>query len=102
MDENKKFNNYLQDFKQLSTKEKQDVIFKQLKVLATISNDYCKEIGSNNEIILNKELIDINNGEYNIDDYLEAIITLISSIQNSFCDFHDKMTDIINNITKNL
>lgn len=102
MNENDKFNKYMTDFKTKSTSEKKQIVFKQLKLLASITNDYCKEIGSDNEIIINKELLDLNNKDYNLDDYLEALVTLISSIQNSFCDFHDRMIDIVNQIKRNM
>ena len=50
----------------------------------------------NNDILLNKELLDLKSEEYTQDDFSEALITYINSIQNSLNDFvdgFDKITD---------
>jgi len=95
---NNDFNTYLTDFKKLPLKEKQSVAFEQLKTLAIISNGFCKEIGADNEIIINKELTELQNSNYTEDDFAEAVVVLTNSIQNSICDFHTKMSEIIENL----
>lgn len=92
------FNEYLKDIKELPLREKQEIAFEQLKMLAVISNGFCKEIGAENEILVNKELNDLTKDNYTEDDFVEAIIVLTNSIQNSICDFHLKMSDIIDKI----
>lgn len=94
--EYKDFNEYMEFYKTQSLSEKRDIILEQLKMLASLSNDMCKELNVENELILNKELIDINKENYSEDDFLEATITLVNSIQNSICDFDLKLTDIMN------
>ena len=96
------FASYMEEFKKKTTKEKEDIIYEQLKVLTYLTNSYCKEIGSNNEIIVNKELLDLEKDDYTVDDYLEALVTLLSSVQNSFCDFHDRMINIVNEVSRNI
>ncbi len=93
------FNEYLSDIKKLPLREKQEIVFEQLKMLAAISNGFCKEIGAENEMIINKELTDLKNKNYTEDDFVEAILVLTNSIQNSICDFHLKMSDIINKLS---
>lgn len=95
----KDFNEYLSDIKKLPLREKQEIVFEQLKMLAAISNGFCKEIGAENEMIINKELTDLKNKNYTEDDFVEAILVLTNSIQNSICDFHLKMSDIINKLS---
>ena len=89
------FNDYMEKYKELSLKEKQQIMIKQLKLLASFSNTLCKEIGIDNEMILNKEIIDVEKENYTEDDFAEAGIVLVNSIQNSICDFHLKFSDII-------
>ena len=89
------FEKYLANFKKMPLKEKQMLIYDQLKMLAGLTNSFCKEINSDNEIIINNELNDLNKGDYTEDDFAEAIIVLINSIQNSVCDFHLKMSEIL-------
>ena len=53
-----------------------------------------KELNVDNELILNRELLDLNQDNYTEDDFTEAAIVLINSIQNSLCDFDLKLTTI--------
>lgn len=94
------FNEYLSDIKKLPLREKQEIVFEQLKMLAAISNGFCKEIGAENEMIINKELTDLKDKNYTEDDFVEAILVLTNSIQNSICDFHLKMSEIIENMNE--
>lgn len=89
---------YLEYFKGLSLKEKQEIIINELKMLTGLTNQMCKEIEANNEILLNKELADVNDSNYTEDDFSEAIITYICSIKNSLSDFNIKLTEISDNM----
>lgn len=82
---------YIKYFKSLSLKEKQSIILDELKMIMGLTNQMCKEIGTNNEILL-------NNYNYTEDDFSEAVITYICSIKNSLCDFNDKLTEISDNM----
>ena len=91
------FDEYMEYFKSLTLREKQGVVLDQLKLLASSSNMICKEIGSDNEVLSNKELLDMNKETYTEDDFAEAVVVLVSSIQNSICDFHIKFAEILEN-----
>lgn len=91
------FEEYMEYFKGLTLREKQGVVLDQLKLLASSSSVICKEIGSDNEVLFNKELLDMNKESYTEDDFAEAVVVLVSSIQNSICDFHLKFTEILEN-----
>lgn len=97
---NENFEDYLTEFKKLPIKEKQSIAISQLKMLAGLTNNFCKEINAENEIIVNQELNDVNKEGYTEDDFAEAIIVLTNSIQNSICDFHLKMSEIIEKINE--
>ncbi|HIS17802.1 MAG TPA: hypothetical protein IAC02_04240 [Candidatus Coprovivens excrementavium] len=94
------FNEYLSNYKKLPLKEKQEIVFEQLKMLASMTHSFCKEINAQNEIIINKELTDLKDKNYTEDDFVEAILVLTNSIQNSICDFHLKMSEIIENMNE--
>ena len=89
---------YMEYFKELSLKEKQEIIIDELKMLTGMTNKLCKEIGADNEMLLNGELADTNDPNYTEDDFSEAVITYICSIKNSICDFGNKLTEISENI----
>lgn len=91
-------NEYIEYFKKLSLKEKQSIIVDELKMLSAMTNKMCNEIDAKNEVLLSKEVVDINDGDYTEDDFSEAVITYICSIKNSLSDFSIKLTDISENI----
>lgn len=84
--EKEDFNEYINYFKTLSLKEKKSIIYEQMKILAGFTNNLCNELNVKNELLINKELLDLNNENYSQDDFAEAIIVLLNSIQNSICD----------------
>lgn len=86
---------YMSFFKKQGLKEKQSIIYEQLQILARFTNDLCKNINVSNELILNKEILDLKKESYTEDDFTEAIIVLINSIQNSICDYSDGITNLL-------
>ena len=95
---NENFQEYMDYFKNLSLKEKQKIIYDQLKILSGFTNNLCETAGIKNEVITNKELLDLENSNYTEDDFAEAIIVFINSIQNSICDFSSGVADLIEKI----
>lgn len=91
-------NEYMQFFKEQSLKEKQSIIYKQLQMLAGFTNNLCKEIDVKNDVIVNRELLDLKDDNYTEDDFAEAIIVLINSIQNSICDYSSGVSDLLDKI----
>lgn len=95
------FDEYMKSFKKQPLKEKQNIVIGQLKILATITNTMCKELNIQNELMLNRELLDLNKEYYTEDDFAEAIIVYINSIQNSLCDFDNKLSVIFESFIEN-
>jgi hypothetical protein len=58
------FNDYMIFFKQLEHKEKQKIIYEQLQILSGFTNGLCKELEIPNEVIVNRELLDMKNENY--------------------------------------
>ena len=86
---------YMIFFKKQGLKEKQSIIYEQLQILARFTNDLCKNINVSNELILNKEILDLKKESYTEDDFTEAIIVLINSIQNSICDYSNGISNLL-------
>ena len=87
------FNEYMDFFKNISLKEKQEIILDQLKMIASFSNQMCTEYEIPNELIMNRELLDMNSEDYTQDDFAEAVIVYVNSIQNSLSDFSIGISD---------
>ena len=82
-------------FKEQTLKEKQSIIYEQLQILAGFTNNLCKGLNIANEPILNREILDLKKDNYTEDDFAEAIIVLINSIQNSVCDYSTGISDLL-------
>lgn len=95
------FNEYMTFFKKQTLKEKQSIVYEQLQSLAAFTNNMCNEMDIPNELILNRELLDLKNENYTEDDFAEAVIVLINSIQNSICDYANGINDLLDNIVGN-
>jgi hypothetical protein len=89
------FNEYMKNFKDYPLKEKQSIVYEQLQMLASFTNSLCKELNIPNEILMNRELLDLKKENYTEDDFAEAIIVLINSIQNSICDYSGGISDLL-------
>ena len=92
------FNEYMEFFKSQPLKEKQSIVIEQLKMLMGLTNTMCKELNVDNEMLLNKEITDLNKDNYTEDDFAEALIVYINSIQNSLCDFSNRLSDIADQV----
>lgn len=95
-------NEYIEYFKEQDLKSKQKIIYEQLQLLTSFTNNMCKELNIKNEIIINKELLDLKNKNYTEDDFAEAIIILVNSIQNSICDYVNGINNLLDNIYINM
>lgn len=93
-------NEYMNFFKQQSLNDKQNIIYEQLRTLASFTNHLCAELEIPNDILVNKELLDLKKDNYSEDDFLEAIVVLINSIQNSICDYASGISKLLDETIK--
>ena len=92
------FEEYMKFFKEQNLKEKQSIIFEQLQMLTGFTNDLCSNLNIPNEVLVNRELLDIKKDDYTEDDFAEAVIVLINSIQNSICDYTNGISNLFKKI----
>lgn len=88
------FNEYMEYYKQQATDEKKEMLLHELKTLAVVTNQACLSLGVNNELLINRELIDLNKKEQTEDDFLEAEMVYLCSIKDSFCDLIEGLNHI--------
>jgi hypothetical protein len=89
------FDSYIEGVKNKPLEEKQKLLFKQLTSIASLTNTMCRTIGLESHLLVNDELMNLMKNEYTEDEYITALMALTSSIQESLCDFDDKISDII-------
>jgi len=98
IENNENFSEYMEFFKSQPLKEKQSIIMDQMKTLAGFTNSLCAEVGAKSKMLINRELIDLKKENYTEDDFAEAVVVLVNSIQNSICDLSNALADLADTI----
>ncbi len=93
-------NQYMEEFKTYSLEEKRKVALDQLKIIASLANIMCEKLNVKNEVIITKDILEAHENTDSDDDFVEGIVVYANSIQESLCDFIDKMTTILEDKSK--
>lgn len=76
------FNELMRSFVALDTEDKPKEIVACLKENIGLVQDICTRFGINHDIIVNREMVDIDNNP-TVDDYYEAIYAYVKSLQDT-------------------
>ena len=90
-----KFEKYMEEFKTYSLEDKKKTALDQLKIIASLTNTMCQELGVKNELIITKDIVEAHENDSSEEDFVEGVVVYTSSIQNSLCDYIDKMTEML-------
>lgn len=93
-------NQYMEEFKTYSLEEKRKVALDQLKIIASLANIMCEKLNVKNEVIITKDILEAHENTDSDDDFVEGIVVYANSIQESLCDFIEKMTSILEEKSK--
>lgn len=91
MIENEKFNNYVEAYKQLPLQEKKNIVNDEVKKLLAIIEKAKSDIGLQSQLLLNKEILDLNRDSVSDDDFVEAMFVYIHTIQESLGDYFNEI-----------
>ena len=89
---NEEFNKIVNLFKNLSTNEKKETLIKEFKLSVAALEKMNNDILNNNNLLLNREIIDVNKKNPTDDDYLEAYFVYLHTINNLIINFADKIS----------
>jgi len=89
------FNKYMEEFKSYSLDDKRKTALEQLKVILSLTDTMCEELGVDSEMIITKDAVEAQNNITSDDDFVEGVVVYASSIQNSLCKFTEKLTEIL-------
>ena len=89
------FNEYMKEYKTYSLEDKRKVALDQLKILASLTNKMCEELGVENDLNVTKDIVEAQKENASEEDILEGIVVYTSLIQTALCTFVDKFTDIL-------
>ena len=92
-DETKKvYEEFISSYKELSTTEKRNEIISELKKIIALLSKVNTDIGINNNLILNKEIIEAIETNASEDDYLEGIYVFINCLEELFGNYLEHTT----------
>lgn len=90
----KKFDNYIEAYTQLNIDDKKNEIINKLKKMISNIMYINQNIGRTHELLINKELLDLNNIPVSEKDFLEGIFVYINTLD-------DELSDLLNYLILN-
>ena len=87
--ENEAFNKYIDAYKKLSLKDKQNISIKELKELIAFFSEIDKT-NNNGSILYNREILDVEKHDSSEDDFVEAVFVYINSLKELIGDYFNR------------
>ncbi len=81
------FDSYIEEYKDKSKQEKQNILVDELKELIVVVQKICIDKGIDFDLLVNREIVDINKEGYSDEDYLEAIYAYIQMFKEIFSSY---------------
>lgn len=80
-------NAFIEDYKEKSLLEKQKILIEELKELINLMQKICSDKRIRYDLLINKEVIDINKENYTQDDYAEALYAYLQAFKEIFASY---------------
>ena len=84
-----KLNNFVEAYKKLSLIDKKVALEKEIKGTLALLEKLHQNLGKENTILLNKEILDVKDGVSTEEDFVEAMFVYILMIQESLASYVD-------------
>lgn len=81
------FNAFIDEYKENSLVNKQKIIISELKELIALFQKICSTSGINPELLVNREIIDVNKEGYTQEDFAEAVYVYIQMYKEILAAF---------------
>lgn len=94
-------NNLITSFTELPSEDKPIEVINTLKENIALLQDLCIKFDINNNILVNREMVDINKEYVTNDDYYEAIFAYIKSLENINGTLLNGLSNLIDNFINN-
>jgi len=94
MKNSEEFNEYVEKFKKLPSKEKKQITIDEMKTVLALLEKLKKDVNINTGIMFNREILDLNHPDATEDDYAEAIFVYINSIKESLSEYLEKILNM--------
>ena len=91
------FSGLMEYYKLLPKETKRKEIIDELEELISNYSKICTQFGVMPNMMLNKEMLNINRKNITEDEFLHALFAYLNTLQDISAQFIDKMSEIINN-----
>ena len=95
MRESKEFNEYVENYKKLPLQEKKNIVNEEVKKLMAFIEKAKSDLNINDEILYNREILDLNSDNVNDEDFVEAMFVYIYAIQESLGKYFNTVSKIL-------
>ena len=95
MIESKAFNEYIEVYKKLSLKKKQDLVVEEILDIFKFLNKLKQDLNLDNNVLFNKELDDLKNVDFTDDDFVEAVYVYMCSLKEYLADYIEAVSKLI-------
>lgn len=89
------FNEYVELFKTLPLAVKKEETIKEMKTLIALLSKLKLDLKIEDNLLLNREVLDIQKSDATEDDFVEAVFVYINTIKESLADYLEVTTDIL-------
>ena len=81
------FNAFIDEYKENTLINKQKIVISELKELIALFQKICSTHNINHELLVNREIIDVNKDSYTQEDFAEAVYVYIQMYKEIMSDF---------------
>lgn len=81
------FNAFIDEYKENTLMNKQKIVISELKELIALFQKICSTQNINHELLVNREIIDVNKDNYTQEDFAEAVYVYIQMYKEIMSDF---------------
>lgn len=81
------FDAYIEEYKEKDLANKQKIAISELKELIAIFQKMCSMYNINHELLVNREIIDVNKEDYTQEDFAEAVYVYIQMYKEIMSEF---------------
>lgn len=92
MRENEEFNKYVESYKKLPLQEKKQIVNKEVKTLLAFVEKAKMDVNLKQNILFNREILDLNQENISDDDFVEAMFVYIHAIQESLGEYFNEVS----------
>lgn len=95
MNTNEKFDAYIDAYKQLPLQEKKKMVNEEVKKLLAFIDKAKKDLNIADDILFNREILDLNRDNVSDDDFVEAMFVYVHAIQESLGKYFNEVSKVL-------